>query len=74
MESNHAELMRACGLSLALCSTVSPKEVQVESNHSELMRACGLIHTLVVFCCTSRFGMIEPHRTHASLWSVTSSL
>ena len=39
----------------------------MESNHTELMRPCGLINTLVVFCCTSGFGYVEPHRTHANL-------
>ena len=28
MELNHAELKRACGLSLALCSAVLPKELR----------------------------------------------
>ena len=28
---------------------------------------------LVVLYCSSRFGVVEPYQTHASLWSDTSS-
>ena len=43
MESKHTELMRACGLSLALCSAVSSKEL-----HTARKR--------VVVCRLRRFG------------------
>ena len=37
------------------------------------LNSCELILALVVLCCSSRFGGVEPHRTHARLWTDTCS-
>ena len=53
----HNELMRACGLILALvvlCCSSSFSMVEP----TELMQTTGLILALVMFCCSSKFGRV----------------